>query len=305
MSAPTQTLARSPRGVTWERRRNAVAQFWREFAKHRAGLTGLIFLIAIALIAALAPIIAPSHLLDVTQLTDQPKFAPPSLEHPLGTDHHGRELWVRMVWGAQVSLMVGVAATFVSMLIGTLVGIAAGHFTGWVGGLLMRIIDFFLVLPALILAIVLSAVLSRGVLTIIIAIGVTSWAGTARVVRAQTLTVESRDYIHRARALGAGHWHIIIKHLLPGVMPLVLANTTLTVGSAIIAESTLSFLGLGDATQQSWGTILKNAMDISAATSGYWWYVVIPGLAIVLVVLAFTLMGRAVESILNPTLRSR
>lgn len=305
MSAPTQTLVRSPRGVTWERRRSAVAQFWREFAQHRAGLTGLIFLIAIALIAALAPIIAPSHLLDVTQLTDQPKFAPPSLEHPLGTDHQGRQLWVRMVWGAQVSLMVGVAATLVSMLIGTLVGIAAGHFTGWVGGLLMRIIDFFLVLPALILAIVLSAVLSRGVLTIIIAIGVTSWAGTARVVRAQTLTVESRDYIHRARALGAGHWHIIIKHLLPGVMPLVLANTTLTVGAAIIAESTLSFLGLGDATQQSWGTILKNAMDISAATSGYWWYVVIPGLAIVLVVLAFTLMGRAVESILNPTLRSR
>ncbi|MGO1393585.1 ABC transporter permease [Agrococcus casei] len=305
MSASTQTPKRSPGSVTWARRRNAVAQFWREFVQHRAGLTGLIFLIAIGLIAALAPIIAPSHLLDVTQLLDQPKFAPPSLEHPLGTDHQGRQLWVRMVWGAQVSLMVGVAATLMSMLIGTLVGIAAGHFTGWVGGLLMRIIDFFLVLPSLILAIVLSAVLSRGVLTIIIAIGVTSWAGTARVVRSQTLTVESRDYIARARALGAGHWHIIIKHLLPGVMPLVLANTTLTVGAAIIAESTLSFLGLGDATQQSWGTILKNAMDISAATSGYWWYVVIPGLAIVLVVLAFTLMGRAVESILNPTLRSR
>lgn len=305
MSATAPQRAHSPRAVTWERRRKAVAQFWREFVQHRGGLTGLIFLIAIAVIAILAPVIAPAHMLDVTQLTDQPKFAPPSLAHPMGTDHQGRELWVRMVWGAQVSLIVGVAATLVSMVIGTLVGIAAGHFTGWVGGLLMRIIDFFLVLPALILAIVLSAVLSRGVLTIIIAIGVTSWAGTARVVRSQTLTVESRDYIARARALGAGHWHIIIKHLLPGVLPLVLANTTLTVGSAIIAESTLSFLGLGDASKQSWGTILKNSMDISAATSGYWWYVLIPGLAIVLVVLAFTLMGRAVESILNPTLRSR
>ena len=301
----TATATRSPRAVTWERRRKATAQFWREFVQHRGGFTGLIFLIAIGLVAILAPVIAPSHMLDVTQLTDQPKFAPPSLEHPFGTDHQGRELWVRMVWGAQVSLMVGIAATLVSMVIGTLVGIAAGHFTGWVGGLLMRVIDFFLVLPALILAIVLSAVLSRGVLTIIIAIGVTSWAGTARVVRAQTLTVESRDYIARARALGAGHWHIIIKHLLPGVLPLVLANTTLTVGAAIIAESTLSFLGLGDATKQSWGTILKNSMDISAATSGYWWYVLIPGIAIVLVVLAFTLIGRAVESILNPTLRSR
>ena len=121
----------------------------------------------------------------------------------------------------------------------------------------------------------------------------------------QTLTVVSRDYIHRARALGAGHWHIIIKHLLPGVMPLVLANTTLTVGAAIIAESTLSFLGLGDTTQQSWGTILKNAMDISAATSGYWWYVVIPRTRDRVRGARVHAHGRAVEGILNPTLRSR
>ena len=111
--------------------------------------------------------------------------------------------------------------------------------------------------------------------------------------------------MERARVLGAGNWHIIVKHLFPAVIPLVLANTTLTVGSAIIAESTLSFLGLGDATQQSWGTILKNAMDVSAATSGYWWYVLIPGVAILVVVLAFTLVGRAVESIANSTMRSR
>lgn len=169
----------------------------------------------------------------------------------------------------------------------------------------MRVIDFFLVLPSLILAIVLASVLSRGVWTIVIAIGLTSWAGTARVVRAQTLSVEARDYVERSRVLGAGHGHIIVKHLLPAVLPLVLANTTLTVGSAIIAESTLSFLGLGDTTQQSWGAVLKNSMDVSAATSGYWWYVVVPGLAIVLVVLAFTLVGRAVETIVNPTLRSR
>jgi peptide/nickel transport system permease protein len=210
-----------------------------------------------------------------------------------------------MLWGAQVSLVVGFAATAMSMVIGTIVGIAAGHFTGFWGGLLMRVIDFFLVLPSLILAIVLSSVLSRGVWTIVIAIGLTSWAGTARVVRSQTLSVESRDYVERARVLGAGHWHIIVKHLLPAVLPLVLANTTLTVGSAIIAESTLSFLGLGDTTLQSWGAILKNSMDVSAATSGYWWYVLVPGLAIVLVVLAFTLVGRAVEHIVNPTLRSR
>ncbi len=305
MSAQNVTRARSPRAMTWDRRRNATGAFCREFARSRSGMTGLIFLVVVILIAVLAPVIAPAWMLDVTRLLDSPRFAPPSVAHPLGTDHQGREIWVRMVWGAQVSLVVGFAATAVSMIIGTIVGIAAGHFTGWAGGLLMRLIDFFLVLPSLILAIVLSSVLQRGVWTIVIAIGLTSWAGTARVVRSQTLSVESRDYIERSRVLGAGHWHIIVKHLLPGVLPLVLANTTLTVGSAIIAESTLSFLGLGDTTMQSWGAVLKNSMDVSAATSGYWWYVLVPGVAIVLVVLAFTLVGRAVENIINPTLRSR
>nr|WP_230404020.1 ABC transporter permease [Microbacterium paulum] len=282
-----------------------MAEFCREFSHQRAGMVGLVFLIVIVVLAILAPVLAPAWMLDVTRVIDNPRFAPPSWEHPLGTDHQGRELWVRMLWGARVSLLVGFAATAVSMILGTVVGLAAGHFTGWVGGLLMRVIDFFLVLPSLILAIVLASVLNRGALTIIIAIGLTSWAGTARVVRAQTLSVESRDYVERSRVLGAGHWHIIGKHLLPAVLPLVLANTTLTVGSAIISESTLSFLGLGDTTQQSWGAVLKNSMDVSAATSGYWWYVIVPGLAIVLVVLAFTLVGRAVETIVNPTLRSR
>ena len=297
--------ATSPRSVTRARRRAASKAFRRQFCANRGGMAGLVVLLLIIIAALLAPVIAPAHLLDVTTLLDNPRFAPPSGAPLLGTDHQGRELWVRMLWGARVSLLVGFAATVMSMLIGTILGICAGHFHGWVGGLVMRIIDFFLVLPSLILAIVLSAVLSRSVWTIVIAIGLTSWAGTARVVRSQTLSVSQRDYVERARVLGAGNWHIIVKHLFPAVIPLVLANTTLTVGSAIIAESTLSFLGLGDATQQSWGTILKNAMDVSAATSGYWWYVLIPGVAILVVVLAFTLVGRAVESIANSTMRSR
>lgn len=297
--------AQSARAMLWARRGAAARDFWQEFRRRPAGMTGLVVLVLIIVLALLAPALAPQRMLDVTQLLDSPRYAPPSAAHPFGTDDQGREIWVRMLWGARVSLIVGFAATAMSMIIGTIIGIAAGHFTGWVGGLLMRIVDFFLVLPSLILAIVLAAVLSRGVATIVIAIGITSWAGTARVVRSQTLSIESRDYVQRARVLGAGHWHIIAKHLLPAVMPLVLANTTLTVGSAIISESTLTFLGLGDTTKQSWGTILKNSMDVSAATSGYWWYVLIPGLAILLVVMAFTLVGRAVESIVNPTLRSR
>lgn len=295
----------SSRQIVRRRRLAAAAAVWKQFCQSKTGMIGAIFLVLVILVAIFAPVLAPRSMMDVTLLMDQPRFAPPSWAHPLGTDHQGRELWVRMLWGARVSLIVGIAATAMSMFIGTLVGMAAGHFTGLTAGIIMRFVDFFLVLPSLILAIVLSSVLSRGVLTIVIAIGVTSWAGTARVVRAQTLSVESRPYIERSRVLGAGHTHIIIKHLFPAVLPLVMANTTLTVGSAIIAESTLAFLGLGDTTQQSWGTILKNAMDVSAATSGYWWYVMIPGLAILLVVLAFTLVGRAFESITNPTMRSR
>ena len=188
--------------------------------------------------------------------------------------------------------MVGIAATLVSMLIGTLVGIAAGHFSGWVGGLLMRIIDFFLVLPSLILAIVLSSVLSRGVLTIIIAIG-------AHLVGRHGTCREGADADGRSRVTTS----TVLKPLAPATGTSS-SSTCFPASchwcsptrpsrsvSAIIAESTLSFLGLGDTTQQSWGTILKNSMDISAATSGYWWYVVIPGLAIVFVVLAFTLIG--------------
>lgn len=295
----------SARALTWSRRAEAWKKNWKIFLEDRAGVAGAILLILVILVAVFAPLIADRSMLEVTQNLDNPRYAPPSAEHPLGTDNYGRELWARLVWGARVSLIVGVAATTMSMIIGTIMGVAAGHYTGWVGGLIMRVIDFFLVLPSLLLAIVLSSVLERGVFTIVIAIGVTSWAGTARIVRAQTLSAESRLYIERAKVLGAGHWHIITSHLLPAVMPLVLANTTLTVGGAIIAESTLAFLGLGDTTQQSWGTILKNSMDVSAATSGYWWFILTPGLAIVAVVLAFTLVGRAIEAIVNPTLRSR
>ncbi len=147
--------------------------------------------------------------------------------------------------------------------------------------------------------------LGRSLLTIVIAIGVTSWAGTARLIRAQTLTVQTRPYMERSRALGAGHWHQMSRHVLPNVMPLVLANTTLTVASAILSESTLAFLGLGDPTRVSWGSMLRSAFQSGAITAGAWWFLLPPGLAIVAVVLAFTVVGRSLERVLNPRLRVR
>jgi peptide/nickel transport system permease protein len=199
-----------------------------------------------------------------------------------------------------VSLLVGIAATVISMAIGSLVGIASGHFRGPAGSILERLTDWFLVIPFLPLAIALATVLGSSLLNVIIVIGVTSWPGTARLVRAQTLSVEARPYLERARVLGGGHWHQMSRHVLPNVMPLVLANTTLTVAIAILSETTLSFLGLGDPFRVSWGSMLDSAFSAGAISFGAWWYLLPPGLCVVAVVLAFTLVGRALENVLDP-----
>ncbi|MFD0202340.1 peptide/nickel transport system permease protein [Saccharothrix carnea] len=288
--------------IAWQRRRAAARATWREFASQRGGLVGLIGLAVITVLAVLAPLVTDASGLDVTRVTARP-WEPPSASHWLGTDHNGRSVLLLTWWGTRISLVVGLAATVLSVLIGTVVGIAAAHFGGWVSAVLMRFTDFFLVLPSLVLAIALSTVLPRGLGTIVLAIGVTSWPATARLVRAQTLAVEARPFIERARALGGGHGHVIGRHVLPAVLPLVFVNTTLTVASAIVAESTLSFLGLGDPTRVSWGSLLHAANMHGAVSQRAWWFLVPPGLGVVCVVLAFTLCGRALETVLNPRLK--
>ncbi|HKS44949.1 MAG TPA: ABC transporter permease [Amycolatopsis sp.] len=289
-------------GIVWQRRRAAAVGVWREFAAKKGGLAGLGVLAVIVVLALLAPLITDQAGLDVVHAPGKP-LRPPSGEFPLGTDIDGRSVLLLTLWGARISLLVGFSATVLSVCIGTIAGIAAAHFGGWVSGVLLRFTDFFLVLPSLVLAIALSSVLPQGVATIILAIGVTSWPTTARLVRAQTLTIESCPYIERSKALGGGHLHIVGKHVLPGVLPLVLANTTLVVGNSIIAESTLSFLGLGDPAVVSWGSMLQRALTSGAVTGGAWWYLLPPGLAIVVVVLCFTLVGRALETVVNPRLK--
>ncbi|MGJ7905243.1 ABC transporter permease [Actinopolyspora sp. H202] len=296
MSAPP-----NPTGLRG-RRLAALAEGWRVYRADRGGTFGLAVLLVVVGLALLAPVLTRSGELDVTRVQGAP-LRPPSATNWLGTDESGRSVLLLTWWGARMSLLVGLSAAVLSMVIGTVVGLLAAHFGGWVSTLLLRVTDFFLVLPALVLAIALSTVLSRGVFTIVLAIGVTSWPQTARLVRAQTLTVETRPYIERARALGGGHRHLLGKHVLPAVLPLVFATTTLTVASAIIAESTLSFLGLGDPSMISWGAMLKSAMDTGAVTAGAWWYLLPPGVGIAIVVLSFTLCGRALETVLNPKLR--
>lgn len=299
MSDATATPALSPRSIVWARRRRAWGRLVGQFRRNRAGMTGLVILVLFVLLALLTPLLFSSSELDVTQATGG-IFDPPSSQFWLGTDDSGRNVLALVAWGSRISLLVGLCATVLSMVIGTAIGIMSGHFRGVFGGLLDRFTDWFLVIPFLPLAIVLATVLGRSLLNIIVVIGVTSWPGTARLIRAQTLSVEGRPYLERARALGGGHGHQMTRHVLPNVMPLVLANTTLAVSISILSETTLSFLGLGDPTAVSWGSILDDAFSAGAISQGAWWYLAPPGICVVLVVLAFNLVGRALEDILDP-----
>lgn len=303
-AAVPQKIAANPRRIARARRRAALAAFWRDYRTNRAGVFGLVVLLVFVATALSAPLFIGPDALSVTRAPGTP-FEAPSGEFLLGTDRSGRSMIDLVIWGSRVSLTIGFLATFVCVGLGTLIGILAGHFGGWFSSALMRVTDWFLVMPTLVLGVALAAVLGRGVGTLVIAIGVTSWPTTARLVRAQTLAVEARPYIERSVALGAGHWHVMSRHVLPNVMPLVLAQTTLTVANAILIESTFAFLGLGDATVPSWGGTIQDARSSGGVSSGMWWYVLPPGIAIVLVCLAFTLCGRAIESVLNPKLRLR
>jgi peptide/nickel transport system permease protein len=292
----------TPRQVTRRRRAESLRQTWLLFRSSRSGLFGLALLLAFVAVALLAPLLADPAGLEVTRATGGVLEAP-SWRFPLGTDDNGRSILTLLIWGSRISLFVGLSATLISMVIGTAVGLAAGFFEGRPAAALFRLTEWFLVIPFLPLAIVLASVLGRSLLNIAIVIGVTSWPGTALLIRSQTLSVKERPYLERARVLGAGRWQQMTRHVLPNVMPMVFANTTLTVAIAILSETTLSFLGLGDPTRVSWGSMLEDAFAVGAMTTGAWWYIVPPGVCVVLVVLSFTLVGQALEEVLNPRLR--
>lgn len=295
----------SARSIVRSRRRAALAEVVTRFRRDRIAMAGLIVLVLFGLMAVLAPVLADRSALDATAALGNPAWAHPSGRFVLGTDDLGRSVAVQFVYGSRVSLFVGLMATILTIAIGSFVGIVSGFFGRWVDAILMRITDWFLVIPFLPLAIVLAAVLGRSVWNIIFVIGVTSWPSTARLVRSQVLTVKERLYVDRARALGANRRQIIGRHVLPNVAPLILASATLAVPISILTETTLSFLGLGDPTQASWGNTLQSAYVRGAIGRSAWWYYLPAGLGIVAVVLAFTLFGRALEEILDPRLRER
>ncbi len=295
----------SARRIAWQRRRRAFAGAWAQYRHSRQGMIGLAILVLFVLLALSAPLLSDEAGLRAVNVTDNPVSASPGEFSPLGTDRFGRSIWTQLIWGARISLLVGLAATVIASVIGMVVGVTAGFYGRWPGAILMRLTEWFLVIPFLPLAIVLAAVLGPSIQNIILVIGITSWPSMARLVRSQVLTLKQRLYVDRSRALGASQAHLMARHILPSVSGIILAQTTLTVPIAILSETTLAFLGFGDPSSPSWGKMLEEAFEQGAITDEAWWWYVPPGVCIVLVVLAFTLCGRALEEILDPRLRER
>jgi peptide/nickel transport system permease protein len=280
--------------------------------QRKSGVVGLTILVVFTLIAIFGPLLAPQDPNALSSFSDK-ILDPPNSQYWLGTDDNGRDVLSQLLLGARISMIVGFSAAIVSAVIGSLVGISAGYFGGWTDRILTAIDDWFLVIPFLPLAIVLATLLGNAanslpfgrVLILIIVIGLTGWAGTSRIIRSQVLSVKERMFIERAKALGSSTWWIVRKQILPNVLPLIFANTVLIIAVSILTESTLSFLGLGDPTRASWGQMLNAANDSGALAQGAWWFFLPPGICIVLVVIAFTMVGYAIEEIVNPTLRER
>jgi peptide/nickel transport system permease protein len=292
----------------------------RQVTRRPDGLIGVVILVFFALIAIAPDLLVGSLETVVTGIADgNPKLAAPSAEFPLGTDNLRRDMVNLTVHGARVSMIIGLLATVITVLIGAVVGIVSGYIGGRLDSLLMRITDFFLVIPTFVLAVILTSIvrdligsgasqvfgIRMTLVVIIVVIGVTSWASTARIIRSQTLSLKERAFVDRARVIGAGGGHIMARHILPNVVNLIVANTVLVFAGAVLTETTLSFVGLGDPLQPSWGQLLEAAREIGAPSLGAWWMFLPPGASIVLVVFAFTLVGSALDDILNPRRRAR
>jgi peptide/nickel transport system permease protein len=223
----------------------------------------------------------------------------------LGAGQYGEDLWSQLLWGSRIAMVVGMSAAAISVFVGLIVGLISGYFGGIIDEILMRVTDFFLVIPGLPLMIVLAAILTPHWWNIVLVIALVGWTGTARLVRSQVLAERQKAYVEAARAIGASDLYIIFRHILPNVTPLLFAQITLRVAGAILSEAGLSFLGLTHPHDVSWGRMLFQASGAGAYSEGAWWYVFFPGLCIVLLSLSFTLVGYAVDEILNPRLRIR
>ena len=278
----------------------------RQYLGNRPGMVGLTVLVFFVTIAVIAPVLvthADPNSWDWAD--DDHSYEKPSKEFLFGADFYGKDVYSLTVLGSRASLIVGLAASLISIVLGTTIGLSSGYFGKITDEILMRFTDFFLVIPWFPLMIVIAMLMGKSFTNVIIVIGITSWPSTARIVRSQVFSVKEKAFVERARAIGSGSGHIISKHILPNVFPLIFANTILLIANSIFSESFLDFFGLGDPTVVSWGTMLEVAYEKGAFSSYAWWSILAPGACIVILIMSFYLIGDALDEILNPKLRRR
>ena len=274
--------------------------FWYRFLRNKMAVAGCVVVIFLFIISILSPWIAPY---DPSEINLREVLAPPSSTHIFGTDQLGRDVFSRMIWGAQISLKVGFVATGISIFIGAILGALAGYYGRWVDTIIMRFVDIMLCFPSFFLILAVIAILEPSIWNIMIVIGLMSWMGITRLVRADFISLKERDFVQAAKVIGASDFRIIFSHILPNAMASVLVAATLGVAGAILTESALSFLGIGvQPPTPSWGNILtagKDNIDIA------WWLSLYPGLAILITVLGYNLLGEGIRDSLDPRLKDR
>lgn len=274
-------------------------QTLREVLRQPTAIVGLVIVGLFVLSAVFAPWLQPYSTTDASCAV----FEPPSSAHWFGCDDGGVDVLSLVILGGRVSMIVGLFATIIAMVLGAGVGLLSGYFGGATDSILMRITDYFLVIPQIVLMIVIAAVWGPSLSHVVVVIGILMWTGTARVVRAQVMSLRERVYVKRVESLGASHTRIIARHILPQVGPLLVANTVLAITVAIFNETALAFLGLSDPTATTWGTIMEHAFDRAATSAGAWWAIVPAGTAVALFIVGCYLIGRSIEDSLNPRLK--
>jgi peptide/nickel transport system permease protein len=268
--------------------------------QHPGASFGLGLLLAFTVIAVIAPLVEPYSAV----MQSGPVYSAPSARHLLGTDDGGVDILSLLLQGTRISMLVGFCGSFVSVVIGGGIGLLAGYFGGPVDSALSRIIEVFLSIPVVPLMIALAAIWGPSLFHIILVIGLLLWMTTARVIRAQVKSVRERGYVRRAQSVGCRHMRVLWRHVLPHVSPLLVANAVLTVALAIFYETALDFLGLGDPSAVSWGTIIEHAFLRTAISNGAWWAFVPAGVCVALVVIACFQVGSAIEDAFKPRLRA-
>lgn len=273
---------------------------WIKFKKNKLALFGSLILIILIIFSLLASFITK---VDINKVDLCNISSPPSGEHILGTDEMGRDIFSRLIYGGRVSLLVGVMATFIQVTIGVTLGAIAGYFGGAVDFIIMRIVDIFMCFPFFVIAITLAALLGPSVWNVILIIGVLSWTSIARIVRAEILSIREMEYIEASKAIGLNWNEIIIRHIIPNVIPSILVTATLAIAGGILTESALSFLGLGvKLPKPSWGNMLSSAQKMSTLKN-QWWQWVPPGLSVLLTVLSINFIGDGLRDALDPKIK--